>query len=47
MLSKKVMNLDIHAKETKVNRNILPSGIYYWQIADGVNVIKTGKLVLE
>jgi hypothetical protein len=47
VLSKRVMDFDLSSKQTEVNRNKLPSGIYYWQIADVSNVIKAGKIVLE
>ena len=47
ILSKQVMNLELTSKETEVNRSGPPSGIYFWQVTDGVNVIKTGKLIME
>jgi hypothetical protein len=47
MLSEKVMTLDLSESETQVSRNNLQSGIYFWQITDRNNKIKTGKLILE
>jgi hypothetical protein len=47
VLSKQVVNLELNNKETGVNRNNLPSGIYYWQVTDGINTIITGKLIIE
>jgi hypothetical protein len=47
VLSKKILSLNLNSKETAVKRNNLPSGIYYWQVSDGITLIKSGKLILE
>ena len=46
-LSRQVMNLRLTDNETQVGRNNLSAGIYFWQMAAGADVIKTGKLVIK
>ena len=46
-LFKKVMDLNLTGNETRVNRNDLSSGLYFWQIVSGNDVIQTGKLVMK
>jgi hypothetical protein len=46
-LSKQVMSLNLSDSETEVNRSSLPFGVYFWQMSDGENVLRTGKLILE
>jgi len=47
VLSEQVMDLNLSGVETQISRNSLPSGIYFWQVTDGTNVIKIGKIIME
>lgn len=47
VLARQVINLKLTGEAMEVNRNNLSGGIYCWQINDGMNVLKAGKLILK
>ncbi|MBI4647401.1 MAG: PKD domain-containing protein [Bacteroidia bacterium] len=47
MLGKKVLQIEIHNSRTEVQINNLQAGLYYYNIAGGNKIIKTGKIVIQ
>jgi hypothetical protein len=47
VLGRSVLSLAVHAAKTTINRNNLPTGMYFYQVKADSRILATGKLIIQ